>query len=277
MALGVPTQRGAIRKATRTFRPLRLAVNTGLELVLPVVAVAAWWMFSAGSTSAYFPPLSDSVSALRRVWLFSNFMSDAVPSLLHLAAGLSIALVIGVTVGLLLGLVPFLADAFSPVLEFARATPGVALVPAALLLFGIGTEMQISLIAYGTVWPILLNTIDGVRSVDTVVGDVVTSYRLRRGDRVLRVVLPAASPQIVAGVRTALSIGITVIVFAEMAGSTNGIGFRILQAQRQFAIADMWAGMLFLGIVGYLVNIAFRSVESYLLRWHRGMQRMEQR
>jgi len=276
MALGLPTQRGAVRKSPRKVRPLRPVLNAGLELVLPVTAVAAWWIFSSGSTSAYFPPLSDSVSALQRVWLFSHFMSDAVPSLLHLAAGLSIALVMGVTAGLLLGLVPFLADAWAPVLEFARATPGVALVPAALLLFGIGTEMQISLIAYGTVWPILLNTVDGVRSVDTVVRDVVTSYRLRRRDRVLRVVLPAASPQIVAGVRTALSIGITVIVFSEMAGSTNGIGFRILQAQRQFAIADMWAGMLFLGIVGYLVNIAFRGMESYLLRWHRGMQRMEQ-
>ena len=76
---------------------------------------------------------------------------------------------------------------------------------------------------------------------------------------------------------SASSIGITVIVFSEMAGSTNGIGFRILQAQRQFAITDMWAGMLFLGIVGYLVNIAFRGVESCLLRWHRGMQRVDQR
>ncbi|MFE2183541.1 ABC transporter permease [Streptomyces sp. NPDC059455] len=271
MALGLPSNRDALKG-----RPLRLLSNVALELILPVSAVAAWWFFSSGSTSAYFPPLSDSVEALQRVWLFSHFASDAVPSLLHLATGMGIALVIGVAAGLVLGLVPFLANACSPLLEFARATPGVALVPAALLLFGIGADMQVSLIAYGTVWPILLNTVDGVLSVDPVVRDVATSYRLRRSDRVLRVVLPAASPQIIAGARTALSIGITVIVFSEMAGSTNGIGFRILQAQRSFAIADMWAGMLFLGIIGYLVNIAFRGLENYLLRWHRGTQRMEQ-
>lgn len=284
MALGVPSRRGELKKAPPEGRagapggrPLRLLSGLALELILPVGAVATWWVLSADSTSAYFPPLSDSVSALQRIWFFSHFASDAVPSLAHLAAGLGIAAVIGITAGLLLGLVPFLADAFAPVLEFVRATPGVALVPAALLLFGIGTEMQVSLIAYGTVWPILLNTVDGVRSVDVVVRDVATSYRLGRRDRVLRVILPAASPQIVAGVRTALSIGITVIVFSEMAGSTSGIGFQILHAQRQFAITDMWAGMLFLGIVGYLVNVAFRGLERVLLRWHRGMQRVEQR
>lgn len=277
MALGLPSHRGALRNPPWKGRPLRLLANLSLELILPVTLVAAWWTFSSGNGSAYFPPLSDSVSALQRIWLFAHFMSDAVPSLVHLATGLGIALVGGIIAGLVLGLVPFLADAFSPVLEFARATPGIALLPAALLLFGIGAEMQVSLIAYGTVWPILLNTVDGVRSVDTVVTEVVTSYRLRRRDRVLRVVLPAASPQIIAGVRTALSIGITVIVFSEMAGSTNGIGYQILQSQREFAIADMWAGMLFLGVVGYLVNIAFRGLESYLLRWHRGMQRMEKR
>ncbi|MFE4830749.1 ABC transporter permease [Streptomyces sp. NPDC056672] len=277
MALGLPSHRGAVKTPTPKGRRLRLLSDVGLELILPVSAVALWWTLSSGSTSTYFPPLSESVSALRRVWLFSHFLSDAVPSLLHLATGLGIALVIGVAAGFVLGLVPFLADAFSPVLEFARATPGVALVPAALLLFGIGAEMQVSLITYGTVWPILLNTVDGVRSVDTVVRDVATSYRLRRRDRLLRVVLPAASPQIIAGVRTALSIGITVIVFSEMAGSTNGIGYRILHASREFAIADMWAGMLFLGMVGYLVNIAFRGLENHLLRWHRGMQRLERR
>jgi sulfonate transport system permease protein len=245
-----------------------------IEAVLPVAAVAAWWISSEGSTSTYFPPLSSILSALRSTWLFSRFGTDAVPSLEHLAAGMGIALTIGVLGGLVLGLTPFLADALAPVLEFLRATPGVALVPAALLLLGIGTRMQVSLIAYGTLWPILLNTIDGVRSVDPVVRDVVTSYQLTRWDRVWRVVLPAASPQIVAGVRTALSVGITVIVFSEMAGSTDGIGFQILQAQRSFAIPQMWAGMLFLGIVGYAVNVAFRGLERVLLGWHRGMQRL---
>jgi ABC-type nitrate/sulfonate/bicarbonate transport system permease component len=104
------------------------------------------------------------------------------------------------------------------------------------------------------------------------VWDVTRAYRIGGFDRLVRVVLRAASPQIVAGLRTALSIGITVVMFGEMIGATNGIGYQILQAQRGFDIRDMWAGMVMLGIVGYLLNVAFRGFEHVVLRWHRGMR-----
>jgi sulfonate transport system permease protein len=244
------------------------------EVAVPVIAIVSWWVLSANSTSLYFPPLSKIMTSFKNIWLFSHIGSDAVPSLENLGAGLAIATIAGVGLGLALGLLPVLADAVAPTVEFLRAVPGVALLPAALLLLGIGPEMKISLIAYGTIWPILLNTIDGVRGVDPVVVEVASSYRMRRRDRVLRIVLPAASPQIVAGMRTALSIGITVIIFSEMLGSTNGIGFQILAAQRSFAVSDMWAGIILLGILGYLLNLAFRGFENYLLRWHRGMRQL---
>ena len=95
---------------------------------------------------------------------------------------------------------------------------------------------------------------------------------MRRSDRVLRVTLPAASPQIVAGMRTALSIGIALVVFSEMVGSSGGIGYQILAAQRSFAVSDMWAGMILLGILGYVLNVAFRGFEHIVLRWHRGLR-----
>jgi sulfonate transport system permease protein len=244
------------------------------EVAVPVIAVVMWWVLSAGSTSLYFPPLSRIMTSFRSIWLFSQFGSDLVPSLENLAAGFAIATVAGIVLGLALGLLPILADAVAPTVEFLRAVPGVALLPAALLLLGIGPQMKISLIAYGTVWPILLNTIDGVRGIDPVVAEVASSYRMKRRDRLVRIILPAASPQIVAGMRSALSIGITVIIFSEMIGSTNGIGFEILSAERSFAVPDMWAGIVLLGILGYLLNLAFRGFESYLLRWHRGMRQL---
>ncbi len=244
------------------------------EVAVPVAALALWWALSEGSTSQFFPPLSQILSSLQSIWLFDHFRSDALPSLENLAGGFLIATVVGIAIGLVLGLLPVLSDAFAPAVEFFRAVPGVALLPAALLLLGIGPEMKILLIAYGTVWPILLNTADGVRSVDPVVTDVASSYRVKRRDRLVHIILPAASPQIIAGMRTALSIGITVIIFSEMVGSTNGIGFQILAAQRNFAVPDMWAGIVFLGILGYLLNLAFRAFENFVLRWHRGMRQL---
>lgn len=250
----------------------RLA-RLGVELAAPIVIIAIWWFASANSTSLYFPSLSSILDSFKETWLFSRFGSDAVPSLIHLAEGFVVATVLGVVGGLVLGLMPVLADALAPVLEFLRALPGVALVPAALLFLGIGPTMQVAVIVSAAVWPILLNTIDGVRSVDPMVTDVARSYRIRWSDRLLRLVLPAASPQIVAGMRTALSIGIIMIVFSELVGSTNGIGYQLLQAQRGFAIPEMWASMILLGVVGYLLNVAFRGFENVVLGWHQRMRK----
>lgn len=246
-----------------------------VELALPVGLIVVWWLASAGSNSLYFPSLSTIMSTFRDVWLFDRFASDAVPSLIHLAAGFALATVLGVALGLILGLVPRIADAIGPLLEFVRALPAVALVPAALLLLGIGPTTQVVVIVSATVWPILLNTADGVRSIDPIVDDVARSYRIRFVDKLFRMVVRAASPQIVAGMRTALAIGVIMIVFSEMVGSTNGIGYQLLQAQRSFAIADMWASMIFLGVLGYLLNIAFRGFERLVLGWHRGMRQTQ--
>lgn len=267
MARSAPLARRGVARGTRGH-----AVTVLAEIAVPVVLVAIWWLASSGSTSLYFPPLSASLSALWHVWLTADLGADVAPSLEHLAFGLLIAVAVGVTAGLVLGAAPRVAEAFAPVLEFLRAIPGVALLPAALLLLGIGPRMQISIIAYGAVWPVLLNTADGVRSIDLVVRDVVRSYQVGRVVRLLRIVIPAASPQIVAGIRTALSIGITVIVFSEMVGSSGGIGYQILQTQRSYQIPQMWAGILLLGILGYLLNLAFRLFERVILRWHRGMR-----
>lgn len=263
---------------TRNIRIVQAGRRTGtgifVELVVPAVLIAWWWIGSASSTSFYFPPLATILDAFVEVWVSPLFLTDAVPTLTRLGAGLLIATALGIALGVVLGIVPILADILAPITEYYRAIPGVALIPAALLLLGIGPTMQISLIVYGAIWPILLNTIDGVRGVDVGVLDTARSYRVRPFDRIFRIVLPAAGPQIIAGVRTALSIGITIVIISEMVGSTDGIGFQVLQAQRSFSVPEMWAGMLLLGLIGFLLNLAFRGLEAWILRWHRGMRAM---
>lgn len=262
----------SVTRPRQQLKAGRRARGFFVEAVVPVLLIGGWWMLSAGSKAPYFPPLSRILDAFVQVWFSPILLTDALPTLLRLAAGLGIATVVGVSLGVILGLMPVLSEIVAPVMEFLRAVPGVALLPAALLLFGIGPAMPISLIIYGTVWPILLNTIDGVRGIDPAVRDVSASYRIKFRDKLFLILLPAASPQIIAGLRTALAIGVTVIVFAEMIGSTNGIGFQILQAQRSFAIPSMWAGIVFLGLIGFALNLLFWGFESVVLRWHRGMR-----
>jgi sulfonate transport system permease protein len=242
------------------------------EVAVPAIAVTLWLVLSADSTSPFFPPLSHILTSLKDQWFFAKFESDAVPSLINLGVAFALACVVGVLLGVFLGLAPIISDSVDPILEFLRAIPGVALVPVALLLLGIGPGMKISVIVYGAFWPILLNTVDGVRALDPVVADVTRSYHISGFSKLRRVVLPAALPQIVAGMRTSLSIAITIVVFSEMAGSTKGIGYQLIKAQGTFAIPDMWADMLLLGLLGYLLNVAFRGFERIVLRWHRGMR-----
>jgi len=251
----------------------RRAAAIAVELWLPITLFTLCWWMSGRSGSIYFPPLSDVVETFGRLWLFEQFGTDVVPSLQNLAIGFCLGSVVGVALGLMLGWTPRLLDAVSPIIELLRAIPGVALLPVMLLLLGIGPAMRITVIAYATTWPILLNTIDGVRGIEPTVLDVARSYQLPLLQRLFRVMLPAASPQIMAGMRTSLSLGVTVIFFSELVGSTDGIGHRMLEYQRSFAIPEMWSGILLMGLLGYLLNVGFRGIETVVLRWHRGMHR----
>jgi ABC-type nitrate/sulfonate/bicarbonate transport system permease component len=157
-----------------------------------------------------------------------------------------------------------------PLTHFLRSVPAPVMIPPALVLLGLGSGMKIAVIAFGAVWPILLNTIDGVRSQDPTTLEMARAYGIRGTERLRRIVLPAASPQIFAGLRTSLSIALILMVISEMVASTNGIGNFVLQSQRTFAIPDMWSGILLLGLLGIALSMAFALIERRVLRWHRG-------
>jgi len=240
-----------------------------LELWLPVIAVALWLAISASSKSPFFPPLQTILTKAVKVWITdSRLTSDLVPSLLNLLMGYGIAVLAGVLIGTALGLMPMVLEAIEPELEFLRAVPAVAILPIAIIAMGLGDDMRIAVIAFGAVWPVLLNTIAGIRALDPVVKDMSTAFSLSAATRLFVVRLPSAAPQIFAGARTALSIAVVLIVVSEMTGAHRGVGYFILAAQRNYAITDMWTGMLVLGILGYLLNLAFRILEGRLLHWH---------
>jgi ABC-type nitrate/sulfonate/bicarbonate transport system permease component len=243
---------------------------TVLEVTVPVLALVIWGIASSGSDTYYFPPLTDILETFADTWLFERVGSDVVPSLLRMGAGYAIAVVVAISAGLLLGMSRRARRAAAPIVEFLRAIPPPALLPFAILVIGVGNSMKVFIIAFVCIWPILLNTIDGVTGVDPTLRDTTRVYGIDGGDRVLRVMLPAAAPQIFAGMRTSLSLALILMVISEMVASTNGIGYFVLQSQRTFAIPEMWSGILLLGILGYTLNGIFVLIERRVLRWHRG-------
>jgi ABC-type nitrate/sulfonate/bicarbonate transport system permease component len=248
----------------------RRTLNALLEAGVPVLLLVVVAIWSSNSGSYYYPPLTDVLSTFRETWLFDRFGSDVVPSLVRLGLGYAIACAGGVAIGLVLGLAPRLGRAADPIVQFLRAIPPPALLPFSILVLGVDNTQKVFIIAFVSVWPVLLNTIDGVAGVDPTLRETGRVYRISRADRVARIMLPAASPQIFAGMRTSLSLALILMVISEMVASTNGIGYFVLQSQRSFAIPEMWSGILLLGILGYGFNALFVLVERRVLRWHRG-------
>jgi sulfonate transport system permease protein len=242
---------------------------SAVELWLPVLLLVLWWFASRDSTSAYFPSLRDILTSFRVDWLSSSGVHNLRLSLTVLVSGFGLAVLVGVAVGAALGLSRPLERATRPLLELMRAVPGVALLPVFIVLFGIGTDMKIVLVASGAVWPVLLNTTDGVRSTEPLLIDMAFSYGLGRWRRLRSIILPAAAPQIFAGARTALAISVIIMVVSETVGAQGGIGYFLLAAQRSFQITDMWGTIVALGVLGYLLNLLFRLTEAIVLRWHR--------
>lgn len=247
------------------------ARHLGLLLLrawLPVSIVVVWWIGSTLAPSLYFPPLSVIVEEIVNEWIFGpRLTEDLIPTLANFAVGFAIAVVGGVVLGVILGRSPVLRAFLAPIINFLRSLPSPALIPIVLVLFGLGTSMSIALIAIGAIWPTLLNTIDGVRSVDTQVRDMTRSYRLSRWQVIFKVVLPAAGPQIAAGIRVSLQISIILIVVSEMVGATRGLGYFVLESQQLFRIPQTWAGTIMLGLLGYLLTQIFVLVERRVLRW----------
>jgi ABC-type nitrate/sulfonate/bicarbonate transport system permease component len=247
----------------------------GFALGLPLVLFALWWVTSATSTNFYFPPLSRIIDSLVEEWFGPRLADDVLPSLLRLAAGYFIAAIVGVTLGVLIGTYKRLRDLLEPVLEFFRAIPPPVIVPILMLIFGIENTMKIVVIAFGCMWPILLNTAEGVRAVDSVLSDTARTYRISGAARLRHLILPAASPQIAAGLRQGLSVAIILMVISELFAASDGLGFAIVQAQRSFAIPEMWAGMIMLGLLGFLLSLLFRLVENRWLAWYHGLRRAQ--
>lgn len=254
---------------------LRLLWRTVGFVALPALLVAVWWLSTRDSTDFYWPPLQEILGLFPETWLHGRMTEEVIPSLLRLLLGYGSAVVAGVTCGIVIASHRRLGMALEPVLAFARALPPPVLIPIITLFFGIGDSMKVAVIGFGCVWPILLNTIAGVRSIDEVQQETFASYRMSGWVRLRELVLPAASPRIFAGARQALSIGVILMVISEMFSARNGIGFVILQFQRGFAVPEMWTGILLLGLIGIALALVFRFVESRLLHWYEGMRRAE--
>jgi ABC-type nitrate/sulfonate/bicarbonate transport system permease component len=234
------------------------------------VAVLALWQAASGSgviDPALLPPPSTIAPVLWTLFASGEFLVPLSHTLALLFVGYSIACVLGIAIGLAMGCSRRIHALLEPLVELVRPIPKPALVPPLFLFFGIGPTTMLIIVTLAAVFPVLINTIQGVRGVDPILTDTAATFRCSRLRTILAVVLPAALPLILTGMRVSLGLGLVLVILAEMLAGDSGLGFVILDMERSFRIVEMYAWVILLAAIGLLLAVLFERLETWAVPW----------
>lgn len=269
--------------------------DIAVGLVVPVLAIAVWqWVAGMGWVNqnilpsplqvwrkwvAYLLPLQDfktfhdNAGGGRLAWALSGeLIVDSLGSLYRVVTGFLVGAGLALPLGLAMGANRVVHAWFNPLFQLLRPIPPIAYIPLSILWFGLGNPPAIFLIALGAFFPVLMNTIAGVRQVDGIYLRAARNLGARGPTLFLRVILPAAVPYILTGMRIGIGTAFIVVIVSEMIAVNNGLGFRILEAREYFWSDKVIAGMITIGILGLAIDAGMNLLNNYLLRWHRGLE-----
>jgi NitT/TauT family transport system permease protein len=242
-------------------------------LVGPVVlpapsAVASRWL------AGLLPPAPFEAGAGSYLaWLFSGeLLSDTVSSLYRVLVGFFVGTALALPLGLAMGASPSAHQLLNPLIQVLRPIPPIAYIPLAILWFGLGNPPAVFLIALGAFFPVLMNTIAGVRNVDGIYVRAARNLGAGRALLFRRIIVPAAMPYILTGMRVGVGTAFIVVIVSEMIAVNDGLGYRILEA-REFMWSDkIIAGMITIGLLGLGIDSLMTRLHDHLLRWRRGLE-----
>lgn len=249
-------------------RYLRLP-GRGIAVLLTVGLI---WEISSRSgivSSAFLPPLTKILLAFWHLVVSFELPKAASVTLGRCAGGYFLAAAIAIPLGVGMGKSKKLCDLLEPLVETLRPIPSAAIIPVAILFLGIENQMKIAVIVFGSMWPILLNTMHGVQTIDPFLIDTGRTFNLSAWDFLRKITIPAALPNIATGLRISLAISLILTITVEMIAGSSGLGFLILDYERAFKYPPMYAGILALGLIGFIANSLFVRMEHRFLFWSR--------
>ena len=236
--------------------------------------IALWWLASnAGWVSRVFLPTPQATLASLAEGLnfggsgSGELLAFTGATVLRMIEGWLLASLFGVLLGAAIGVSPAVRAWVQPTLEFIRPLPASAIIPVAILFLGLSNQMSIAVICFGAIWPVLLGSVHGFGSVQGRLQEVAAALELTRADFLRKIALPSAVPDILSGLRISLAVSLILAVVTEMQASLPGIGRDIVLAQRNFRSADLYGGLILLGLIGLSANHALLAIERHALRW----------
>jgi NitT/TauT family transport system permease protein len=265
--------------------------EAGVGLIVPALVIAVWQVVAVMGWAnpqmlpsplavlerwiAYLLPIQpyDAAQGSWLAWAVSGeLIVDSLGSLYRVVVGFAIGAALALPLGLLMGARPRVYAWFNPLMQLLRPIPPIAYIPLSILWFGLGNAPAIFLIVLGAFFPVLMNTIAGVRQVDGIYLRAARNLGATGGTMFVRVILPAAVPYILSGVRIGIGTAFIVVIVSEMIAVNNGLGFRILEAREYFWSDKIMAGMITIGLIGLAIDTGVNRLNNYLLRWHRGLE-----
>ena len=246
----------------------RLAQMSGAALFAAALLLLWQWLADREFISpVFFPSPSRTLGELYHQIAQGQIRAPLQATVYRMFCGWALASLAGVVLGAAIGFSRAAREYLEPLLEFMRPLPASAVIPAAILFFGFSNAMTVAVIAFGAVWPVLLGSLHGFVSIEPQLADVAAVLRLPRAQAFVKIAVPNALPDILAGARVGLAIALILAVVTEMQASQTGLGQNILLAQRSFRSPELYAGVVTLGILGFAINHALVLLERRLLRW----------
>lgn len=260
-------------KKAMTLFPLRAPWVPGAMESLGVLGLllGLWWMAtdSAWVSRAFVPSPEATWASLQRGLLSGDLAVQTLGTVRRMLVGWGLACLAGMGLGALIGSSATARAWLGTTLEFIRPLPASATLPLAISLFGLSDAMILSVVAFGAMWTVLLGTVHGLTTVNARLGEVAQALQIPRLHALWKIGLPNAVPDILSGVRLALTVSLIVTVVGEMAASQAGLGAALLQSARAFRASDLYAGIVLLGVIGFATNALIAAAERHLLRWQR--------
>ncbi|MDE8667015.1 ABC transporter permease [Pseudarthrobacter sp. H3Y2-7] len=271
MSADAVTSGGPVSTAGRDRRPGRkMPVKQLLGLAGIIGFLGTWELIPRLGiiNERFLPPASEVILALVRDFGLTAFWISVGETMMAWFLGLVIAVTLAVLLGFVIGSSDFLRKATNSTVEFLRPIPSVALIPLAVLLFGVKIESSLMLITYAAFWQVLIQVLYGVADIDMVANNTAKTYGLGRMARIRYVVFPTALPYLMTGVRLAATVALVLAITAELVIGSPGLGREIALAQSGGAISGMYALVLATGLIGVLINAVMRFIEKKTLSWH---------
>jgi ABC-type nitrate/sulfonate/bicarbonate transport system permease component len=246
--------------------------RASIESVLVLAAlIALWWLASHQQwvSKVFLPTPEATLESLWEGLHTGELMGFTLDTVVRMLLGWLLASAIGVALGALIGASATARVWIAPTLEFLRPLPASAVMPLAISLLGLSSGMVLAVVAFGAMWPVLLATVYGLASVHVRLREVATALQLSRSAFVIKIGLPNALPDILAGMRLSMTVSLIVAVVGEMIASQSGLGQAILLAARSFRASELFAGIVLLGAIGFCSNALLAALENTFLRWQR--------